>query len=129
MHEAAMISLEDDLLEFSRTGNAADRADVIHAGQLLASYITGRAAEQCGPNPPTYELNLAGRKYLRMEMTTGSNRSRSVHLFIDATNGDILKPATWHKPAKNARFNLFEHDSLQTMLERFNWAGGYLYVR
>tara|TARA_Y100000310_G_scaffold320893_1_gene377809 strand:- start:1025 stop:1219 length:195 start_codon:yes stop_codon:yes gene_type:complete len=32
--------------------------------------------------------------------------------FVDKSNGDILKPAGWSKPAKNNRGNIFDEDPL-----------------
>jgi hypothetical protein len=32
----------------------------------------------------------------------------SAHAFIDATNGDVLKPASWKAPAKHARGNIYD---------------------
>lgn len=34
--------------------------------------------------------------------------SRSVHCFVDKTNGDVLKAASWKTPAKHARGNVFD---------------------
>ena len=38
-----------------------------------------------------------------------------VYAFVDKTNGDILKPATWKAPAKHARGNIYEDDRMQFM--------------
>lgn len=32
----------------------------------------------------------------------------SIYCFIDPTNGDVLKPESWSRPAKHARGNLFD---------------------
>jgi len=32
----------------------------------------------------------------------------AVWAFVDRTNGDVLKPATWRAPAKHARGNIFD---------------------
>lgn len=37
--------------------------------------------------------------------------SRSAWAFIDKTNGDILKPASWSAPAKHARANIYNKDT------------------
>lgn len=40
--------------------------------------------------------------------------SRRVHAFVDKTNGDVLKPATWRAPANHARGNIFDaHNGLE----------------
>lgn len=35
-------------------------------------------------------------------------RDNSAHAFIDRTNGDVLKPASWRIPAKHARGNIMD---------------------
>lgn len=45
-----------------------------------------------------------GKRYARIVTTsTGLGASRSVYCFIDMTNGDVLKAASWKAPAKGAR--------------------------
>lgn len=38
-------------------------------------------------------------------------RGTSVYCFIDKTNGDVLKAASWKAPAKHARGNIFNEDN------------------
>jgi hypothetical protein len=38
-------------------------------------------------------------------------RDGSVHAFVDKNTGDVLMPASWSKPAKHARGNIFEADN------------------
>jgi len=38
-------------------------------------------------------------------------RGGSVHCFVDRTNGDVLKSASWKAPAKHARGNIFNIDN------------------
>lgn len=45
-----------------------------------------------------------GRKYVKVIS------GHSVHTFIDMTNGDILKPAGYNKPAKHSRGSIFAVD-------------------
>jgi hypothetical protein len=41
---------------------------------------------------------------------------RSVYCFVDKTNGNILKSASWKAPAKHARGNIFsENNGLENM--------------
>jgi len=42
------------------------------------------------------------RKYIRVM------RGGSVHCFVDKTNGNVLKAASWSAPAKHARGNIFD---------------------
>lgn len=48
-----------------------------------------------------------GSKYLRI-MDTLSNGQTCGWAFIDRETGDVFKPATWKKPAKHARGNVFD---------------------
>ena len=41
-----------------------------------------------------------------------SRHSERVWAFVDKTNGDILKPDGWKKPAKHARGNIYEEDRM-----------------
>ena len=43
-----------------------------------------------------------GKKYARV-VKNGS----SVHSFVNMTNGDILKPASWNSPAKHTRGSIY----------------------
>jgi HKD family nuclease len=68
----------------------------------------------------------AGRKYLKVVMTDGNGTSASVHAFVDKSNGDLYKAASWNAPAKGVRFNLLTN---YPVLTGADWAGGYLYIR
>jgi hypothetical protein len=46
-----------------------------------------------------------GRRYIKII------RDRSVYAFVDKTNGNILKPASWSSPAKHARGNIFNEEN------------------
>lgn len=46
-----------------------------------------------------------GRRYVRVWKEHPT--SRSAYCFVDKTNGDVLKPATWKAPAKHARGNVY----------------------
>lgn len=52
---------------------------------------------------------MRGKRYVRIVRTSdGGNGQRSVFCFIDATNGNILKSASWKAPeTKNPRGNIF----------------------
>lgn len=51
-----------------------------------------------------------GHRYIRVVREDTDGPSRSVHCFIDKTNGDVLKAAGWKAPAKVARGNIFNPD-------------------
>ena len=48
-----------------------------------------------------------GRKYAKIV------NGGSVYCFVDRTNGDILKAASWKAPAKHARGNIYDADPLK----------------
>ena len=41
-----------------------------------------------------------------------NNTPSRVWGFVDRSNGDILKPANWNRPAKHNRGNIFDEDPL-----------------
>lgn len=53
------------------------------------------------------------RTYKHREPLTGIEKAitSSVHAFLDRTNGDVLKPATFNAPAKGARGNVLQPDN------------------
>jgi hypothetical protein len=59
-------------------------------------------------------LFKAGSRYVKVykeeKRNDGSYISKSVHSFIDRTNGDVLKAETWKAPAKHARGNIYDAD-------------------
>lgn len=112
------------------------RAEVLTAVQRFLdmanarpSTVKGFAAEHVGQY--IYTADTAGRKYIRivheyvMPGHTASGRGRSVHCFIDAETGDVLKSAGWKAPAKGARGNLLT--GFGDIVARFDHYGGYLY--
>lgn len=56
---------------------------------------------------PTFTFER-GQRYIRI---VRNDCGRSVHCFIDTTNGDVLKAAGWKAPAKHARGNIFNQDN------------------
>lgn len=58
------------------------------------------------PNLPLPKIEVhPGRRYDKI-VQTGSQTH--VHSFVDKTNGNILKAATWRAPAKHARGNIYD---------------------
>lgn len=58
--------------------------------------------------PPMIEISK-GRRYIRV--IKNDVVSRSVHCFVDTTNGDVLKADGWKTPAKHARGNIFNDNN------------------
>ena len=60
------------------------------------------------PNLSTFVLVAeTGRRYIRVMRTKGDT-NESCWAFVDQTNGNVLKPATYKAPAKHARGNIFD---------------------
>ena len=75
---------------------------------------------------------VEGKKYLKIvqrDVTDGkvTDRSGSVHAFVDKKNADLYKAAGWAAPAKGVRYNLIT--DMQKLEQVANWNGGYLYIR
>jgi len=51
---------------------------------------------------------MVGKRYVRV-VTSNVNvtNSASVYCWVDQTNGDVLKSASWKAPAKHARGNIY----------------------
>lgn len=59
------------------------------------------------PYPLTLDFK-DGKKYIKLISVCPQ---RSAYGFIDKTNGDVLKAASWAAPAKHARSNIFNPDN------------------
>lgn len=46
-----------------------------------------------------------GKRFIKV---IKKDSSTSAHCFIDLSNGDVLKAASWNVPAKHARGNIFD---------------------
>ena len=63
-------------------------------------------------------ITRKGSKYIKIISedvgfaNDGHSNSRRVWGFVDRSNGDILKPSGWSRPAKNNRGNIFDEDPL-----------------
>lgn len=70
----------------------------VEAGQMITQFYATQFPELKAP-----ELKVDwGRKYAKV-VKVEANGGRSVFCFVDRTNGDILKAASWAAPAKHAR--------------------------
>jgi hypothetical protein len=73
-----------------------------------------------------------GRKFAKV---LAHGTQTSVHAFINLENGDVIKPATFNAPQKNAdgtfsvRYNLVDDDSRELLFSKIDPYGGYLYAR
>ena len=75
-----------------------------------------------------------GKKYLKVVMghVTGLAEDApiqwSVWCFVDATTGDVYKPASWRGPAKHVRYNLLDDASFKLAVTKADACGGWLYM-
>ena len=63
------------------------------------------------PNNPKEHLEaVQGSRYIKVcKQRENETTSRgAAWAFIDRTNGDVLKPASWAAPARHARGNIFD---------------------
>lgn len=69
-----------------------------------AQAIVNEHHEKMGFNstPETLSIDPKGKKYIRIVRS-----DNSVHCFIDKSNGNVLKAATWRAPAPHARGSIY----------------------
>lgn len=73
--------------------------------------------DRLAPNLPVVTLLIEwGPRFARIVRDEGGPMHRSAFGFVDRTNGDILKSASWKAPAAGARGNV---------LDRSTWAGSH----
>lgn len=116
--------------EFKEAKPAKDEqtANVLRYSEVLCEALLQNFKGRNGGGSSDYKFYIeSGRKYHKLIMETGAG-SRSVHAFIDKNSGAVYKPASFKSPAKHVRYNLLDDDSREKMLERCDWAGGYLYM-
>jgi hypothetical protein len=116
--------------EFSDFCAQRDAQNTIHLnivkyGLMLCDALTADASHLKAANYG-FELDSSGRKYHKVFMYINGRRD-SIHAFIDKKTGDVLKPASVKAPAKGVRYNVLSIPSRESMFERCDWAGGYLY--
>ena len=88
-----------------------EQFDVALRSWLIGAQEKVRIGHIRFPNIPVPLLTFEfGQKYIRVVRSDGSS-SRSVHCFIDMTDGNVLKSASWKSPAKHARGNIFNSDN------------------
>lgn len=81
--------------------------------------------EGTDPSLPDYVID-EGKKYYKIVM---QDNQRSVHAFVNKSNGDVYKSASWKAPVKDARYNLLLDDARAVLFNAVDPFGGYLYKR
>src|SRR4051794_7556348 len=69
---------------------------------IIDAYWTKMNYTHSKPDQVSFTI---GPKYARIVLT--NTAQRSVYGFVDLSNGNLLKAASWASPAKHARGNLF----------------------
>ena len=77
-----------------------------------AEYGTGQFRQLLTVDPK-------GQRYLRIVTKRAGEEHGSVYCFIDTTNGDVLKSASWKAPAKGARGNILAEDGGLTRMTAY----------
>ncbi len=90
--------------QLDRSG-VADRVDGFLAA--LQAKSDAHYEEHFAILPKPKFTAVPGNRYVKIVKQNGQTM---VHCFIDRTNGDILKAASWKAPAKHARGNVFADD-------------------
>ena len=96
---------------------------IIEFVKELCSIVKERAHD-----PSKTEMGLEfGKKYIRVTISTYG--AKSVHCFVNASTGDVLKSASYKAPAKGIRYNLLDEQSRERCFRNADPYGGYLYAR
>ena len=69
--------------------------------QIRVTNLQRMKCDNVSPGEVSYEI---GRKYARIVLA--DHGSRSVHSFVDMTNGNLLKSESWAKPHRTPRGNI-----------------------
>lgn len=68
---------------------------------------------------PIIETHKGSRYAKLVRKDSADARYGSVHCFVDLTNGDVLKAATFKAPAKHARGNLNDADGGRSAMNQY----------
>lgn len=116
--DALYMSMKSWTLKLHETAMARGDNEKYHQEKIFEIYNNGVEHE--------YYLE-SGRKYYKLIHKDGI--SRSVHCFIDKSNGNVYKSASWKAPAKGVRYNLLDDNSRELCYSKCDPFGGYLYQR
>jgi hypothetical protein len=99
--------------------------------ELIEQYLEVLNEKATNISTTSYGVSK-GRKFAKV-LSQGSQVG--VHAFVDLKTGDVIKPATWNAPQKNAdgtfsvRYNLVDDDSRKALFAELDPYGSYLYAR
>lgn len=79
------------------------------ANKLLAdNYVASKWPANL---PKDILIASEGERYIKVKKVREGATTGAAYAFIDRTNGDVLKAASWAAPAKHARGNLLQPDN------------------
>ncbi len=79
-----------------------------------------------------YEI-CGGNKFIRVAVEHTQYGGKSVHFFVNTTNGDVHKDASWKAPSKTVKYNISDADGTAELIRNWHFnnegfTGGYLYA-
>lgn len=89
---------------YSATGMEAFEKWFEKANKLFLDNLQNVCPSLASISKLSYKVN---KKYIKV-MVNENGKDCSVWAFINRTNGDVLKAASWNAPAKHARGNVFD---------------------
>ena len=112
-------------IRFSRNIIEMERAIQSYVELVQSKVDTYWTAHNFTFAPPPTITAQTNKKYVRIISNCNYGNSKSVHTFIDRTNGDILKAGTWKAPQANGiRGNIFADNVANVVNEH-----GAIYLR
>ena len=86
--------------------NASFATALDHFVQQAQELVDSYYSKHCPNSSRPLLVAETGRRYVRIVRVDGAH-ARSVYAFVDTTNGDILKAASWKAPAKGTRGSIY----------------------
>jgi hypothetical protein len=110
----------------SKNLNLHSSAEFTHCINGWLDILEEKAKKQTyGDEQTVYYFFKENKKYHKI--TQVWEGIETIHAFVNKTNGDIYKPASYSAPYKDPRYNLFT--DFDKLLEECDWAGSYLYKK
>jgi len=91
-----------------RLAGFMERAQAIIDTHMATSFPDAHYVVKLSVEGGTKYLKIVRREFMKDNPAQSYRQGASVHAFVNTTNGDVLKPATWKAPAKHARGNIFD---------------------
>lgn len=92
--------------EHAKDFDKALQAFLSAAQNAINDYYAKEFPTQAAPVLGTQD----GKRYVRVYKAAVGSPYKDAYCFIDKTNGDVLKAASWKAPAKHARGSIYNAD-------------------